>query len=185
MAHESVPSAAELESKLRVFRNLFDWIMAELPRPRVAYFEDDDYPLLHLDTVDPSATHDWVPWKEPQFPRTTPKIRAAFRKSNYCELAVYIFQDLLNATFGDQGFSFGPLNFQVRPRLQLYTNADVCTNNHTVIRMEDPSGNRHIVDFTLEQFGFAKDDWFLLEDEYMEGKVEAHTSWCALEGTAI
>ncbi|KAF2275705.1 uncharacterized protein EI97DRAFT_70031 [Westerdykella ornata] len=164
------PAIMEIKDKLEQIRALWRYITKMQPAPRLTIIpttgpsEDIQYYVLHRDL------NDYYPWSNSRLPADTPEyLVEALMVWNRCSITGFMLTEVLRRTLDGSRFEFGNMNFRAKTRFRF----DGHKPQHTVITITNKEdGMIYVLDLTLEQFGWSKEDWLLPIAEYCGSYVK-------------
>ncbi|KAL1593316.1 hypothetical protein SLS60_010924 [Paraconiothyrium brasiliense] len=172
----STQTVAVVKQVTSIFRSIFHaYSNNESSYPVVAFNVSKPHPARPFTVFEPIVAYDrgCVPGFA-SFPANTPEsMQRAFLAWNECDLVVQALLPLLQAQLSARipGVRVDWLNVEIAP-VSLFRKPDSDPDDpdpeHSsfLITLPDDRG-KFVADFTIEQFGFGEDCWFLPFDDYM------------------
>jgi len=180
-------NASEYDQIKRViepFRQIFMTILENAENDCVSHFTIDRTYNPAVITLHPADGNNFSVSAKGRaaFPLSIPyDMQTAILKFNQCDLSVLSLLCWIRDALRPTGATVDWLMIvSVRPLSILhYSDEEPVTRNgrHSVLAITTASGEQYIADFTIEQFGYPAELWFLQKADYFTRFVEAGASW--------
>ena len=124
-------------------------------------------PPLYTLHKDPIKT--WSAGASSLPPDTPPEQQRACLISNLCDFGLEITLRPISAQLQKLGARADWLLVSAAPRMLLHfddKDPEIC--RHSVLAVTSKGGEQYIADFTVEQFGYPEEYWFMKKADYME-----------------
>jgi hypothetical protein len=106
-------------------------------------------------------------------PDTPPSLQLAIRKHNRCDTSTAVLFPLVSALLEPHGARVDWINVAAAPKSLFESDIRAASiPRHTAMLITTAAGNEYVADFTIEQFGFEGDMWFVTKAEYVEKVID-------------
>ncbi|KAF1915657.1 hypothetical protein BDU57DRAFT_279491 [Ampelomyces quisqualis] len=181
ITHSTTPTPPSsfhaIQALLAPFNTLFNTLVSSLRHPLITHI-DLTLPVHDSPLPYPIYTFHAAPLAFARgaaaFPAATPAaLQRALQKLDLCDVSVHMMRGHAQRVLDGVGARVSWVVVCGVPRfLVRYGFEEAGLSFHSVCLVSTAGGEEFVADFTLEQFGYPQDRWFMRWDEYRDGMCE-------------